>query len=95
MWVSSKFKKIVNFKEKIVNFKEKIVNFKDFFGKKWKKMGFFGKKWENFEKKCKKMGFFAKKMTKIDKKFLSRFDSIQNGFDSRFLKFYLKISPKI
>ena len=44
MWVSSKFKKIVNFKEKIVNFKEKIVNFKDFFGKKWKKMGFFGKK---------------------------------------------------
>ena len=48
MWVSSKFKKIVNFKEKIVNFKEKIVNFKDFFGKKWKKMGFFGKKWENF-----------------------------------------------
>ena len=65
-----------------MNFKEKIVNFKDFFGKKWKKMGFFGKKWEKFEKKCKKMGFFAKKSPKNGKKFLSRFDSIQNGFDS-------------
>ena len=66
MWVSSKFKKIVNFKEKIVNFKEKIVNFKDFFGKKLKKLeknGIF------LEKMAKKWDFLEKNSQKTSKNF--------------------------